>query len=174
MPISILLADITRVPADAIVNAANARLSKGAGVCGAIHEAGGPSIETACTKYVEKHGLVMRGEAVATTAGRLRARYVIHAVGPMWRDGRSGEARDLASAYRCSIELADKLKLRSIAFPSISTGVYGYPVQLAAPVALATVQDALAKARNVKTVTFALIDEFTFHAYQSALAALGD
>lgn len=173
MPITILQADITRVPADAVVNAANGRLSVGTGVCGAIHEAGGPSIGAACTKHVEKHGLVMRGDAVATTAGRLRARYVIHAVGPIWRDGRSGESQDLASAYRRSIEVADRLRLRSIVFPSISTGVYGYPVQFAAPVAVAAVSDALGRARHVRTATFALIDEGTFRSYESALAALG-
>ena len=173
MPISVLHADITKVPADAIVNAANGRLAVGAGVCGAIHEAGGPSIAAACEKYVAKHGLVMKGDAVATPAGRLRARYVIHAVGPMWKDGHCGESKDLASAYRRSVEVADALHLRSIVFPSISTGVFGFPVQLAAPIAADTVRDAIEKAKSVKTVTFALTDDLTYAAFERAVASRG-
>ena len=174
MPIALLRGDITRVEADAIVNAANPTLAPGGGVCGAIHSAGGPAIAAECRLRVAGSGPVATGDAAATTAGRLDARYVIHAVGPIWHGGRSGEAEALASAYARSVEVADELGSTSIAFPSISTGIYGYPVQLAAPVALGTVKDALAKAKYVKTVTFAFIDEFTFHAYQSALASLGD
>jgi O-acetyl-ADP-ribose deacetylase (regulator of RNase III) len=172
MPITLVKADIARVPADAVVNAANSRLLPGAGVSGAIHLAGGPAIAAECARYVLAHGLVPRGEAVATTAGRLRARYVIHAVGPIWHGGRAGEAQDLRSAYRRCVEVADRLGCRTIVFPSISTGVFGYPVELAAPSALASVEGALAAAEHTRDATFALFDDETLGAYLAARSAL--
>lgn len=164
--------DITRVHADAIVNAANSRLAPGGGVCGAIHGAGGPSIAVECRVHADEHGLVAPGGVAVTGAGRLSARHVIHAVGPVWHGGASGEADVLASAYRHSVQAADDLGLTSIAFPSISTGIYGYPVGKAAPVALAAVADALRGARTLREVRFVLFDAVTYAAYESALDAL--
>jgi len=173
MPIALVRGDITRVSADAIVNAANSQLARGAGVCGAIHAVGGPSIAAESAEWIRTRGAVPTGGAAITGAGRLPARFVIHAVGPVWRGGSSGEPAQLKSAYRSSIELADSQGLRSIAFPSISTGVYGYPVDEAAPIAVAAVQEALAHARTTRDVTFVLFDPPTYEAYERALAALG-
>lgn len=161
--------DITRVGTDAIVNAANAHLAPGAGVCGAIHSAGGPQIAAECRALVQRRGPLETGEAAATSSGRLPARYVIHAVGPVWRGGTGGEAASLARAYRSSIEVADRLELISIAFPSISTGIYGYPVESAAPVALRAVREALDSAAHVREARFVLYDEATYEAYERAL-----
>jgi O-acetyl-ADP-ribose deacetylase len=168
--ISLVRGDITRVAADAIVNAANAHLAPGGGVCGAIHSAGGPSIAAECRVLVDERGPLAPGDAAATGGGRLPARYVIHAVGPVWHGGTSGEAEVLASVYRSSVAEADRLGLASIAFPSISTGIYGYPVDLAAPVALAAVRDALDVASSVREATFVLFDAATFAAFEKALA----
>jgi O-acetyl-ADP-ribose deacetylase len=169
MPITLERDDITRKRADAIVNAANSHLLPGGGVSGAIHSAGGPSIAEECAAWVREHGPVPTGDAAVTEAGALPARYVIHAVGPVWQGGNAGEASLLASAYRSSVEAADRLGLDSIAFPSISTGIYGYPVEDAAPVAIAAVSDALARARHVRDATFVLYDARTYSAYERAL-----
>src|SRR5512145_1444497 len=122
--IELVLGDITRESTDAIVNAANSRLAGGAGVDGAIHRAGGPAIMAECRKI----GGCPTGEAVITTGGNLAAHYVIHTVGPVYRNGASGEARLLQNAYLNSLKLAEKHGVKTIAFPSISTGVYGYPI----------------------------------------------
>jgi len=172
MPIRIVLGDITRIDADAIVNAANSRLAPGGGVSGAIHSAGGPEIARECATYVREHGPVPTGGAALTTAGRLPARHVIHAVGPIWGGGRSGEPETLASAYRRSIEIADANGLETIAFPSISTGIYGYPLDLAAPVAVHAVQEALASAHHLREATFVLFDQPTYDAYERAVDGL--
>jgi O-acetyl-ADP-ribose deacetylase (regulator of RNase III) len=134
--------DITRVKADAIVNAANSGLLGGGGVDGAIHRAGGPAILEECKALRRDRfpGGLPAGEAVQTTAGRLPARYVIHTVGPVWHGGSSGEPAALASCYRASLELAARLGLTSIAFPAISTGIYGYPREDAARVVRGTLQ----------------------------------
>ena len=149
--------DITRQHADAIVNAANSSLMGGGGVDGAIHRAGGPAILEECQRIVAERGRLPPGQAVLTTGGRLPARHVIHTVGPVWRGGAYGEAETLASAYRESLRLAARHGLRHIAFPSISTGAYGYPIARAAEVALRTV---LAFLRDhggpVEEVTFVL------------------
>ena len=172
MSVELVLGDVTRVEVDAIVNAANSRLLPGGGVCGAIHSAGGPEIARECALWVKEHGPGPPGGAALTPAGRLPARFVIHAVGPIWSGGNAEEAPTLASTYRRSIELADANGLETIAFPSISTGIFGYPVERAAPVALAAAHEALSKARSLRKVTFVLFDELTFHAYERALKDL--
>ncbi len=136
MKIELVQGDITRQTTDAIVNAANTTLLGGGGVDGAIHRAGGPDILAACRKL----GGCATGDAKLTPGGRLPARFVIHTVGPVYRDGRHGEPELLASAYRRSLEVAVGAGLRSVAFPSISTGAYRYPIAEAAPIALATVR----------------------------------
>lgn len=161
--------DITQQRVDAIVNAANHELRRGGGVCGAIHRAGGPSIAEECLAI----GGCPTGSAVATGAGHLPARHVIHAVGPVWHDGERGEAELLASAYRASLALADRLSLESIAFPSISTGIYGYPTAEAARVALDAVATYLSHGGSgLSTVRFVLFDDETYAAYAAALEAL--
>lgn len=164
--------DITRVEADAIVNASNAHLAPGGGVSGAIHSAGGPSIAAEGRKVLEERGPLQPGEAAVTGAGRLPARYVIHALGPVWHGGRRGEPEALASAYANCVGIADELGLASVAFPSISTGVFGYPVELAAPVALHAVRDALQRAEHVAEARFVLFDAATLTAYERAFAEM--
>lgn len=157
--------DITTFHADAIVNAANSGLRGGGGVDGAIHRAGGPSIMDECRKI----GGCPTGEARITTAGKLPAQYVIHAVGPIWSGGGRREADLLASAYRYSMRLAEERGLSSVAFPSISTGVYSYPLGEAAHIALRTVVGSLQQSGSVQTVTFVLFTPDTLRAYEEAL-----
>jgi O-acetyl-ADP-ribose deacetylase (regulator of RNase III) len=128
--------DITKIKADAIVNAANTSLLGGGGVDGAIHRAGGPEILEACRKIVARQGGCPTGEAVITTAGKLPVSYVIHTVGPVWNGGNKGEAEKLASCYRNSLKLAQENDCQTVAFPNISTGVYGYPKKEAAEIAV--------------------------------------
>src|SRR5271165_7228392 len=160
--------DITREQVDAIVNAANSSLLGGGGVDGAIHRAGGPAILQACKEIVARIGQLPAGQAVSTPAGRLAAQYVIHTVGPFWSGGNRGEAETLASCHRESIRIADELKLASIAFPAISTGAYGYPVDQAARVAVASAAEALRQATHVREVRFVLFDSPTFEHYANA------
>lgn len=174
MSIHLLLADITTLDVDAIVNAANSHLSPGGGVSGAIHRVAGPELARACAEYVHEHGPVPTGEAAITPGFDLNARYVIHAVGPVWRGGGAGEAGALASAYTASIQLAEKNALTSVAFPSISTGIYGYPLALAAPIAIRAVASALGCVTRAQDVTFALFDAATYDAYEAALSSSGD
>jgi O-acetyl-ADP-ribose deacetylase (regulator of RNase III) len=170
--VSIIQGDITRQATDAIVNAANSTLMGGGGVDGAIHRAGGPAILEACKRIVAKQGQLPAGQAVITTAGNMKARYVIHTVGPIWQGGSQGEVGLLASAYRESLKLADANNLTSISFPSISTGAYGYPVDQAARIALRTVAAFLAEARTIKEVVFVLYDARTFEVYAIALRGI--
>jgi len=158
--------DITEQEVDAIVNAANSRLAGGGGVDGAIHRAGGPSI-MAETKRRYPNGCPT-GSAVITGAGNLKAKYVIHAVGPIYRGGTQGEADLLARAYRRSLELAVENDCESVAFPSLSTGAYRYPVEEAARVAIATVVDFLKQNKAPKLVRFVLFDAGTYKAYEKA------
>jgi O-acetyl-ADP-ribose deacetylase (regulator of RNase III) len=169
--IELELGDITSIATDAVVNAANSRLLPGGGVSGAIHAAAGPELARACAEHIALHGEVEPGHAAITPGFRLRARFVIHAVGPIWHSGdHAEEAFTLASAYRESIRLADEAALTSIAFPSISTGVFGYPVALAAPVAIGAVREALDHhAQHVREVRFVLFDRTTYDTYEAAL-----
>ncbi len=160
-------ADITKEPTEVIVNAANSSLLGGGGVDGAIHRAGGPSILQECKRIVAKIGTLPPGKAALTTAGRLPAKYVIHTVGPMYRGTRS-DAATLASCYRESLRLADDHLIASIAFPSVSTGVYGYPVDEAADIAIRTVVEHLPACVHVQHARFVLFDVFTCRAYVEA------
>ena len=161
--------DITRQDTDAIVNAANTTLLGGGGVDGAIHRAGGPSIVEECRRL----GGCATGDAKLTGAGRLPARHVIHAVGPVYRDGRHGEAELLASAYRRSLEVAMTHGLRSVAFPSISAGAYRFPIAEAAAIALGTVAAVAAERQGaLELVRFVLFSAADFAVYAQALAAL--
>ena len=164
--------DITRQQCDAIVNAANSSLLGGGGVDGAIHRAGGPEILAACREIVARIGRLPAGQAVATPGGRLAARYVIHTVGPVWYGGEQEEAATLASCHHQAVRVADELRLSSIAFPAISTGVYGYPMEQAAEIALASAADALEQAVHVRLLTFVLFDHDAVKHFQQAAAAL--
>jgi O-acetyl-ADP-ribose deacetylase (regulator of RNase III) len=162
--IELVLGDITEQDVDAIVNAANPTLLGGGGVDGAIHRAGGPAILEECRGL----GGCEPGDAKVSGGGNLPARYVIHAVGPVWRGGGQGEAALLASCHQRAIELADELGCRSVAFPAISTGAYGYPVELAAPVAIAATTEALALHPEVEVARFVFRDEPTLALYRDA------
>jgi O-acetyl-ADP-ribose deacetylase (regulator of RNase III) len=168
--ISIVQGDITRQATDAIVNAANSSLMGGGGVDGAIHRTGGPAILEECKKIVARQGRLPTGKAVITMGGNLKARYVLHTVGPIWHGGSRNEAKLLESAYYECLNLATENKLASISFPSISTGAYGYPVDEAAKVAISTVVSFLKEqATSLKDVVFVLFDARTYESYRRAL-----
>jgi O-acetyl-ADP-ribose deacetylase len=154
--------DITREAVDAIVNAANSGLARGGGVCGAIFSAAGSELEAACAEL----GGCPTGDAVATPGFRLPARWIIHAVGPVWHGGDSGEPELLASAYRRSLAVADEIGARSVAFPAISTGIYGYPLDAATAIAVRTCRDA---ETDVDLIRFVCFDDRTLAAYQRVL-----
>ena len=162
--IALVQGDITKQGVDAIVNAANSSLLGGGGVDGAIHRAGGPAI-LAESRLL---GGCETGDAKATTAGELPARYVIHTVGPVWQGGDAGEAELLASCHRRALEVAAELGCRTVAFPAISTGIYGYPVERAAEVALASTDDELANHPQIDEVRFVLFSDEHLNAFQSA------
>ncbi len=171
--IELVLGDITREEVDAVVNAANSTLLGGGGVDGAIHRAGGPEILEECRAIRAAQGECPPGGAVITGGGKLPARYVIHAVGPVWRGGDLGEADILASCYRNALRIAADRGLRSVAFASIGTGAYGYPVGKAASVAIATVASFLAADPAAPLrVRFVLFDPVTYATYAGALGAL--
>ena len=165
--------DLTRETVAAIVNAANSSLLGGGGVDGAIHRAGGPEILAECRAIRARRGPLPPGEAVITTGGALPARHVIHTVGPVWQGGHAGEAKTLAACYRSSLALADDQGLESVAFPSISTGAFGYPIEEAAPVALRTIAAMLPGARHVRLVRCVLFSDRDVAAYERALGAIG-
>jgi len=165
--LALLQGNIVDVEVGAIVNAANSALAGGGGVDGAIHRAGGPEIMAECRKI----GGCPTGSAVATTAGRLKAQYVFHAVGPIY-DQRGGEERLLVSAYQSCLDLAEHHKIKSIAFPSISTGVYGYPIELAAPIALRTIIEHIKQPTSLQQVVFVLFGRDTYDAHERALTKL--
>ncbi len=168
MVISVLKGDITQVKADAIVNAANTSLLGGGGVDGAIHRAGGPAILEACRKVRARQGGCAVGEAVITPAGKLPARHVIHTVGPRWNEGNSHEAAKLARCYRSCLELAVKHSIKHLVFPNISTGIYRFPKQLAATIALETIMEW--EGRWPLEVTFVCFDEENHKIYERLLA----
>ncbi|PKN19861.1 MAG: O-acetyl-ADP-ribose deacetylase [Deltaproteobacteria bacterium HGW-Deltaproteobacteria-6] len=153
--IELVTGDITEEHTDAVVNAANSRLAGGAGVDGAIHRAGGPAIMEECRKI----GGCPTGHAVITTGGNLKARYVIHTVGPIYRGGGHGEAELLASAYTSSLKLAVKYGLQSVSFPAISCGIYGYPTQEAAHLALASCMEFARKHTEIQLIRHVLFDQ---------------
>jgi O-acetyl-ADP-ribose deacetylase len=158
-------ADITHETTDAVVNAANSSLLGGGGVDGAIHRAGGPAILAECRRIVGQIGSLPAGQAVITTGGRLSAKHVIHTVGPVYRDGESGEAEKLASCHRESIRLADQHAIKSLSFPAISTGAFGYPSSEAATIAISSTVEALASTNHVSRVRFVLFDVATLRTY---------
>src|SRR5207248_8851013 len=162
--LALIRGNIVEVNADAIVNAANSGLRGGGGVDGAIHRAGGPSIMEECRKI----GGCPTGEAVVTTAGRLPAKYVFHAVGPIY-SGSIDDERLLASAYQSCLNLAEQLQVKSISFPSLSTGIYGYPLELAAPIALRTIIEHIKKPTNLQQVLMVLFGENAYKVHEQAL-----
>ncbi len=170
--LSLIQGDITRQETDAIVNAANPSLMGGGGVDGAIHRAGGPAILEECKRIRAERGPLPTGQAVITTGGNLKARFVIHTVGPIWGGGSSGEPELLASAYRESLKLAVAKGLSSVSFPSISTGAYGYPLHLAAKAALEAVMSFLEENTSLREVVFVLFDPGAFSTYCQTLNEL--
>ena len=165
-------ADITQETTGAIVNAANSSLLGGGGVDGAIHRAGGPGILAECRRIANQIGSLSAGKAVITTGGQLKAKYVIHTVGPVYRGGDRDEAETLASCHRESLRLADQHEIALLAFPAISTGAFGYPISEAAPIAVSSVIEELPSLRHVVTVRFVLFDSRTLRAYERAAETL--
>lgn len=164
MSLTATIVDITTLEVDAIVNAANEELAAGGGVCGAIFRAAGPEMGPACAAL----GGCPTGEARITPGFKLPAKYVIHAVGPVWRGGRAGEPELLASAYRSVMHLGDARGLRSVAFPAISTGIYGYPLGEATNIAVATIREALESDSRVERVIFTCFSREVLDAYRQA------
>lgn len=168
----LLRGDITREDVDAIVNAANSTLMGGGGVDGAIHRAGGPQILEECKQIRALSGQLPPGQAVITGGGNLKAQYVIHTVGPIWRDGSCNENATLASAYLESLKLAAQYELKIVSFPSISTGAYGFPLDKAAPIAINTAIEFLKEDNSVTEIRFVLFDAFAFNEFEKALNAI--
>ena len=169
MKIELIKGDITKIEVDAIVNAANSGLRGGGGVDGAIHRAGGPSIMEECKRIRETEGGCPTGEAVLTSAGNLPAKYVIHTVGPIWSGGNRGEAELLKSAYSNSLKLAKKQLLHSVTFPTISTGVYGFPKELAATIALEAVREFMENNDLPTQAIFVCFDDENYSIYNNLL-----
>lgn len=167
--LQVVRGDITKLSVDAIVNAANTSLMGGGGVDGAIHRAGGPEILEGCRKIVARQGGCKTGQAVITTAGKLPAKFVIHTVGPVWRGGSNNEAQLLASCYTNSLKLAVENNCASVAFPCISTGIYGYPIEEAAKVAVRTVKDFLNAESSIDKVVLVCFDEQNYNALNDVM-----
>ena len=174
--LSLQKGDITKISVGAIVNAANTSLLGGGGVDGAIHSAGGKEILEECIKIRSKQGGCKTGEAVYTTAGNLPARYVIHTVGSVWKNGLQNERELLANCYKNSLQLADELQIKSISFPNISTGVYRFPKEEAAEIALHSVNDFVKQSKNKKTILeeiiFVCFDEENYKIYKRLMNLL--
>jgi len=164
--IRVVQGDITVIPVDAIVNAANSSLMGGGGVDGAIHRAGGSVIHDECMKIANASGGCPTGEAVITKAGNLPAKYVIHTVGPVWRGGASREDELLSGAYTNSLKLAAEHNVKTISFPNISTGIYGFPKERAARIAIKTVYDFLKNNSAIEEVLFVCYDSENFELYR--------
>ena len=167
--IEVMRGDITKQKVDAIVNAANSSLMGGGGVDGAIHRAGGPAILEQCRQIIARKGSCPTGEAVITTGGNLPAKFVIHAVGPVWYGGNNNEPEKLGSCYKNSLRLATENNIKTIAFPNISTGIYGYPRQQAAHVAVNTVAGYLESDSVILKVHFVCFDDENFQLYRALL-----
>jgi O-acetyl-ADP-ribose deacetylase (regulator of RNase III) len=170
--LELVTGDITDETTDAIVNAANSSLLGGGGVDGAIHQAAGPSLLAECKKIHDLRGPLPPGQAVTTSGANLKAKYVIHTVGPVWQGGKVNEPQILESCYCNSMEQANIKSCASVSFPSISTGAFGYPVGPAAQIALRAIADLLHQPRSVKLVRFVLFDERSYKAYAAAAEEL--
>ncbi|GEC91645.1 MULTISPECIES: O-acetyl-ADP-ribose deacetylase [Brevibacillus] len=167
--ISVVKQDITKLSVDIIVNAANTSLLGGGGVDGAIHRAGGPQVLSECRKIVSKQGGCKTGEAVITTAGELSAKYIIHTVGPVWNGGKKNEEQLLRSCYLKSLQLATEYEAKSIAFPNISTGIYRFPKELAAQIAVESVVEFSTQNPVFEEIIFACLDDINFNVYHRLL-----
>lgn len=172
--LELVTGDITTLDVEAIVNAANAQLAPGGGVCGAIHRAAGPGLAADCAEAVRVLGPCPTGKARITPAHDLPARWVIHAVGPVWQGGDAREAALLAEAYRYALRLAGERGLTSIAFPAISTGIFGYPLEAATRVAVGTVRDTLPKTPAIERVVFCAFDAETARVYETIMNEEGE
>jgi O-acetyl-ADP-ribose deacetylase len=172
--LSVIRGDITAQKTEAIVNAANSSLMGGGGVDGAIHRAGGPKILEETKNIVARQGRLPPGRAVITTGGNLPAKYVIHTVGPVWRGGTNNEEQILTGAYRESLKLAQEKHIKSISFPSISTGAYGYPVEQAAKVAVRTITAFLEENTSIEEVVLVLFDNRTYEVYEQTIKEIYD
>jgi len=170
--LELAMGDITDETTDAIVNAANSGLLGGGGVDGAIHRAAGPTLLAECKKIRDQRGPLPPGQAVITAGANLKAKYVIHTVGPVWQGGKVNEPQILESCYCNSMEQANRKLCASVSFPSVSTGAFGYPVGAAAQIALRTIADLLHEPKSVKLVRFVLFDERTYKAYAAAAEEL--
>ena len=170
--IEIIKGDITKIKVDAIVNAANSSLMGGGGVDGAIHLAGGPTILEECRKIVARQGGCKTGESVITTAGKLPARFVIHTVGPVWNGGSKNEEVKLAACYTNSLQLASDNDCKTIAFPNISTGIYGFPKDLAAKISVKTVAEFLSSDNKIDEALFVCFDLENFQLLKEQLELL--
>ncbi len=171
--LELIRGDITKIEADAIVNAANTSLLGGGGVDGAIHKAGGKAILEECQQIRSRQGGCRVGEAVITTGGKLPARFVIHTVGPVWNEGKSNEEHLLSSAYTNSLKLAEVHEIETIAFPNISTGIYHFPKTRAAQIAIETVITFLAGSNKIRKVIFVCFDEENYKIYKDLLDKRG-
>lgn len=169
--LTVLEGDITALDVDAIVNAANEELRPGGGVCGAIHRAAGPALARACADSVQALGPCRTGKARITPGFDLPAKWVVHAVGPVWQGGDAREAHFLAETYRYALRLAGSREANTIAFPAISTGIFGYPLAPATEIAVRAVHETLPRVPSIRQVTFATFGEDATHAYRAALAA---
>jgi O-acetyl-ADP-ribose deacetylase len=170
--VDLRLGDITTFEADAIVNAANSSLAGGGGVDGAIHRAGGPEVMADLVRRYGRERYCPTGSALAGAAGNLPAKWLIHAVGPVWHGGSGGEVELLASAYRTAFDIARQLGAQTVTSPSVSTGVYRFPLDQAAPIALRVAHDHLAGETSVERITFVLFSRETFDAFEKALSEL--
>jgi O-acetyl-ADP-ribose deacetylase len=170
MEVTLVQGDITKMEVDAIVNAANSSLLGGGGVDGAIHRAGGPAILEECRRIRDRQGSCAPGQAVITTAGNLPAKFVIHTVGPVWNKGNDTEKALLRSAYLNSLELAVKNGIHTIAFPNISTGVYRFPKQVAAEIAVGAVKEFMAKDKSISNLIFVCFEQENYNIYSELLA----
>ena len=169
--IQLLRGDITKVSVDCIVNAANTSLLGGGGVDGAIHRAGGPAILEDCRKIIAKQGGCKVGEAVITTAGNLPSKFVIHTVGPVWNEGTNNEKEKLSNCYKNSLQLAVENNCRTIAFPNISTGIYKFPKDEAAKIAIDTTFEFLSRTKEIDKVIFVCFDEDNYRYIDEHLKA---